>query len=180
MPRAAVTAILLLSLALGACSPVAPRTAVPPPHATATPDASRLPPGVVCDWATVVRVVDGDTIRARIDGVEEPVRYIGIDTPETVHPTLGVQPFGPEASAYNGELVSGRFLCLERDVSDRDRYGRLLRYAWLEDGTMVNELLLQAGLAVVVTFPPDVKYVEDRLLPAQRAAAEAGRGLWAE
>ena len=143
------------------------------------PDGSRLPAGVVCDWATVVRVVDGDTIRVLLDGVEERVRYIGIDTPELSHPTLGVEPFGPEASAFNEQLVGGRLLCLEGDVSDRDRFGRLLRYAWLEDGTMVNVRLLEAGLATVATFPPDVKYVESLLLPAQRAAAESARGLWA-
>lgn len=143
------------------------------------PDSSRLPQGVVCDWATVVRVVDGDTIRVLIGGLEEPVRYIGIDTPEIRHPTLGVEPFGPEAAAYHEGLVHGRFLCLERDVSDRDRYGRLLRYAWLEDGTMVNERLVEAGMARVATFPPDVRYIETRLLPAQRLATEAGRGIWA-
>lgn len=123
-------------------------------------------------------MVDGDTIRVRIDGVEERVRYIGIDTPELSHPTLGVEPFGPEAAAYNEELVDGRLLCLETDVSDRDRFGRLLRYAWLEDGTMVNELLVAAGMARVATFPPDVKYIESLFVPAQRDAAEARRGLW--
>ncbi|MCC7089801.1 MAG: thermonuclease family protein [Chloroflexi bacterium] len=142
------------------------------------PDGSRLPPGVVCEWTPVVRVVDGDTIRVLRDGAEERVRYIGVDTPELAHPTHGVEPFGPEAAAYNEELVDGRSLCLETDVSDRDRFGRLLRYAWLEDGTMVNELLVAAGMARVATFPPDVKYTESLLLPAQQAAAEAGRGLW--
>jgi micrococcal nuclease len=128
----------------------------------------------------VVRVVDGDTIRVRIDGVEERVRYIGIDTPELSHPTRGVEPFGPEASAYNEQLVRRRQVCLERDVSDRDRYGRLLRYAWLEDGRMVNEVLVEAGMARVATFPPDVKYIDERLLPAQRSAAAAGRGIWSQ
>ncbi len=139
-----------------------------------------LPAGVVCEWAPVVRVVDGDTIRVRIDGVEERVRYIGIDTPELSHPTLGVEPFGAVASSFFEQLAGGRRFCLERDVSDRDRFGRLLRYAWLEDGTMVNERLVAAGMARVVTFPPDVKYIEERLLPAQRSAAEAGRGIWGQ
>jgi micrococcal nuclease len=181
MPRTAAAVLPLVCLAIAACSSVGSIPSVQTtPAATPTPDASRLPAGVACDWATVVRVVDGDTVRVLLDGAEEPVRYIGIDTPETVHPTLGVQPFGPEATAYNRLLVQGRFLCLEADVSDRDRYGRLLRYAWLEDGSMVNARLLEAGLARVATFPPDVKYIEDRLLPAQRAAAEAGLGLWGE
>ncbi|MCZ7577309.1 MAG: thermonuclease family protein [Dehalococcoidia bacterium] len=93
-------------------------------------------------------------------------------------PRTAWSPSVPEAAAYNEELVDGRSLCLETDVSDRDRFGRLLRYAWLEDGTMVNELLVAAGMARVATFPPDVKYTESLLLPAQQAAAEAGRGLW--
>ncbi|HQW51790.1 MAG TPA: thermonuclease family protein, partial [Tepidiformaceae bacterium] len=71
-------------------------------------------------------------------------------------------------------------LCLEKDVSDRDQYRRLLRYAWLDDGRMVNEELLEAGMARVVTFPPDVKYHDARLLPAQRAASRAGLGIWSD
>ncbi len=159
----------LFTLLLAACSGRAP----------AAPGSAGLPPGVVCQWASVVRVVDGDTIRVRIAGAEERVRYIGIDTPETAGSPAGEQPFGPDAAAFNEHLVGGRRLCLERDVSERDRYGRLLRYAWLDDGTLVNERLLEAGLARVVTFPPDVKYHETRLLPAQRAAMAAGRGMWA-
>ncbi|MCL4242118.1 MAG: thermonuclease family protein [Dehalococcoidia bacterium] len=144
------------------------------------PDGSRLPAGVVCEWAPVVRVVDGDTIRVSIAGMEERVRYIGIDTPETAGSPRGEEPFGPEATDYHRKLLGDGPVCLERDVSDRDRFGRLLRYAWLEDGTMVNELLVAAGMARVVTFPPDVRYIEDRLLPAQREAARAARGLWGE
>ena len=172
MSRATDVLLLFFLLLATACS------SIDPASSDRTPDASRLPPGVVCQWAPVVRVVDGDTIRVLLDGAEEPVRYIGIDTPEPSHPTLGAEPFGPEASAFNEQLVGGGLLCLERDVSARDRYGRLLRYAWLEDGTMVNERLVEAGLARVATFPPDVRYIEARLLPAQRLAAEAGRGIW--
>jgi micrococcal nuclease len=127
----------------------------------------------------VVRVVDGDTIRVLLDGVEERVRYIGIDTPETAGSPGGEEPFGPEAADYHRQLLGDGQVCLERDVSERDRFGRLLRYAWLEDGTMLNVRLLEAGMARVVTFPPDVKYIESLFLPAQGAAAEAGRGLWA-
>ena len=121
-------------------------------------------------------VVDGDTIHVLIDGVEYRLRYIGIDTPETNHPTLGVQPFGPEASQANSELVEGKTVWLEKDVSETDRYGRLLRYVYVDD-LMVNEELLRRGLARVATFPPDVKYV-DRFLDIQRAAQEGGLGLW--
>lgn len=136
-----------------------------------------LPP---CGWSKLVRVVDGDTIVVRLAGEEETVRYIGVDTPETSHPTRGVEPFGPEATAANRALVEGRRLCLERDITIRDRYGRLLRYVWREDGTLINEALLAQGMAQVVTYPPDVKYVESRFLPAQAEARNAGLGIWAD
>ena len=120
-------------------------------------------------------VVDGDTIRVLIDGTEYRVRYIGIDTPE-IHPTHGVEPFGPEASQANSDLVEGKTVWLEKDVSETDRYGRLLRYVYVDD-LMVNEELLRRGLAKVVTFPPDVKYI-DCFLEIQRAAQEAEVGMW--
>ena len=135
-----------------------------------------LPEG--CEMARVLRVVDGDTIHIDSHGTDETVRYIGIDTPETKKPDTPGQPFGPEASALNARLVAGKTVCLERDISERDRFGRLLRYVWLKDGTLVNERLLSEGLATVTTFPPDVKYVESRYLPAQEAARAAGRGVW--
>ena len=140
------------------------------------PVTGALPDG--CEMARVTRVVDGDTIHVDRAGRDETVRYIGIDTPETKKPDTPVQPFGPEASALNTRLVSGKTVCLEADITERDRYGRLLRYVWLKDGTLVNERLLFEGLATVTTYPPDVKYVESRYLPAQEAARAARRGLW--
>lgn len=125
----------------------------------------------------VVNVVDGDTIDVLIDGSKHRVRYIGIDTPETVHPTRGVEHYGKEASTRNRELVEGITVYLEKDVSETDRFDRLLRYVWLEDGTMVNEMLVAEGYAQVSTFPPDVKYAE-QFLVAQSAAREARLGLW--
>jgi endonuclease YncB( thermonuclease family) len=126
--------------------------------------------------AQVTRVVDGDTIHVAIDGVEYRLRYIGIDTPEINDPEHGVEPFGPEATEANRELVEGKSVLLEKDVSETDKFGRLLRYVYVGD-LMVNEELLRQGLARVATFPPDVKYV-DRFLAAQRAAQDAGRGIW--
>lgn len=179
---------LLLVCLLTACSAASESTAAPaaatpkltPPPATATTEVVRIPPGINCQWATVRKVTDGDTIRVDFENgpLNQPVRYIGMDSPETVKPETPVQPFGPEASAENARLVAGKRLCLEKDVSERDRYDRLLRYAWLPDGSMVNELLVQAGLATVDTFPPDVKYVE-RFIAAQEQARAAGRGMWA-
>lgn len=126
--------------------------------------------------ATVVRVVDGDTIVVHIEGHQYTVRYIGVDTPETVKPNTPVQCFGQEASRRNRELVEGKKVRLEKDVSETDRFGRLLRYVYV-DGRMVNAVLVEEGYAQVSTFPPDVKYQEE-FLRLQREARDAGRGLW--
>lgn len=152
-----------------------PSPAPSAPSMPATPAPRSLPS---CTWARVVTVIDGDTIDVDLPGGRERVRYIGVDTPETKDPRTGVQPYGPEASAFNTQLVGGKEVCLERDITERDRYGRLLRYVWLSDGTFVNEALLLAGLAVISTYPPDVKYVDSIYLPAQQAAQAAGRGIW--
>jgi len=128
----------------------------------------------------VVDVVDGDTIKVSIDGVTYTVRYIGMDTPETVKPGTPVQWMGPEASAANRALVEGQQVVLEKDVSEVDRYGRLLRFVWLdrpEGWLLVNVELVRLGFASVFTYPPDVGYV-DLLLAAEREARDAGRGLW--
>lgn len=128
--------------------------------------------------AQVVRVVDGDTIAVEIDGNEYTVRYIGIDTPETVHPTRGVEPYGPEASELNKQLVKGETVRLEKDVSETDRFGRLLRYVYV-DGVMVNATLVAEGLAQVSTFPPDVKHT-DMFLKLQEQARNQGVGMWSD
>jgi micrococcal nuclease len=144
-----------------------PLTAEPP--ATASPTAGRTP-------AQVVRVIDGDTIAVVIDGLEYRVRYIGIDTPETVDPRLPVECFGREASQRNRELLEGKTVELEKDVSETDQYDRLLRYVWV-DGEMVNATLVREGYAVAVTYAPDVKY-QELLLELQRQARAEGQGLW--
>lgn len=140
---------------------------------TATPDAtlpSRTP-------ARVTEVVDGDTIRVEVNGEVYPVRYIGIDAPETVHPSEPVQWMGPEASEANRRLVAGQIVYLEQDVSDTDRYGRLLRYVFLADGTFVNAELVRLGYALSSTYPPDVRH-QELLRQMQREAREMARGLW--
>ena len=126
--------------------------------------------------AQVVRVIDGNTIEVEMGGRLYTVRYIGVDTPETGHPTKGAQPYGPEASERNRRLVEGRTVYLERDVSETDRSGRLLRYVYVDDA-MANAVLVQEGLAQLATYPPDVKYVDD-FLAFQRQAMDVGRGLW--
>lgn len=139
-----------------------------------------LAPTGPTEEATVVSVHDGDTIRVILDGENVPVRYIGIDAPEVGE---DAEPFGDESTAANAEFVAGETVILERDVSETDRYGRLLRYVWLADDdggwTLVNLELLRLGLARVVVFPPDVKYLDDLFRPAERGARDAGLGMWA-
>lgn len=121
----------------------------------------------------VTRVIDGDTIEIEGGG---RVRYLGIDTPETVDPHRPVGCFGKEASKKNKELVERKYVRLEKDITDKDKYGRLLRYVFVDD-KFVNLELVQGGYALLLTIPPDVKYT-DQLLTAQQEAREAKRGLW--
>jgi micrococcal nuclease len=130
----------------------------------------------------VVRVVDGDTVHVRLADRVEKVRYIGIDTPETNHPTRGEEPGGREATEVNGRLVGDRAVRLEPDVQLRDRHGRLLAYVWVRraDGgeLMVNAELVRLGYAQVMTVPPNVRHAElFRKLAIE--ARESHRGLWA-
>jgi micrococcal nuclease len=128
--------------------------------------------------ASVTRVIDGDTIEVEIEGESYKVRYIGIDTPELHHPTKPVEYYAQEAYEKNRELVEGKTVYLEKDVSETDQYERLLRYVYVGD-TFVNAYLVQQGYALVSTYPPDVKY-QERFVELQREAREAGRGLWGE
>ncbi len=124
------------------------------------------------DTATVTQVIDGDTIT--ID-TGHRVRYIGLDTPE-VYPVQ--EACGMEAWQANRKLVEGKKVRLERDVSETDKYGRLLRYVYVDD-TLVNAELVRLGLAVAKAYPPDTKY-QDTLEQLEREARQAGRGIWAK
>ncbi len=124
--------------------------------------------------AMVSRVIDGDTI---VLATGEKVRYIGMDTPELVHPKKPVECFAKEAKEANQKLVEGRAVRLEKDVSERDKYGRLLRYVFVGD-IMVNDYLVRQGFAHVSTYPPDVRY-QEQFRQAEREARENNRGLWA-
>jgi micrococcal nuclease len=126
----------------------------------------------------VVRVVDGDTIRVNLGGSEERVRYIGVDTPETVKPGTPVQCFGKAASAYNKRLLAGHSVRLVFDAERRDRYGRLLAYVYRQpDGLFVNADLVRRGYAQPLTIPPNVRHAPEFRALA-RSARHAGRGLW--
>lgn len=129
--------------------------------------------------AVVQRVVDGDTLVIKTGGVEERVRLIGIDTPESVKPGTEVECYGKEASANTEELLpEGTPVVLERDVEVRDRYERLLAYVYrASDGMFVNLEMVDQGYAQPATYPPNVAHT-DEFIAAGRDARENGRGLW--
>ena len=129
----------------------------------------------------VVRVVDGDTVRVRVDGRggTETVRYIGVDTPESVKPGTPVQCFAETASAFNRRLVAGRRARLVFGREQRDRYGRLLAYVFVTDGSraFVNAELVRGGYARTLTIAPNTQYA--RRFAALQTDARAKRlGLW--
>ena len=128
---------------------------------------------------TIVRPIDGDTVVVRIDGADEHVRLIGIDTPESVAPDRPVECFGPEAKERMAELLpAGTAVRLERDIEARDRYDRLLAYVFrADDDVLVNRLLVEEGFAESYPYPPNTAR-QDELDEAEAAAKAAGRGLW--
>src|SRR3954453_8602158 len=157
MPQLAITAVVVAVLALG---------------------GGKLVGATRSDAARVVRVVDGDTVVVRTGGHDERVRYIGVDTPESVKPGTPVQCFAKAASAANKRLVQGREVRLVHDAEGRDRYGRLLAYVYRKrDGLFVNAELVRRGYAKPMTIPPNVAHaIELRRLAA--TARRDGRGLW--
>jgi len=104
------------------------------------------------------------------------VRYIGIDSPETKHPSVDLECYGQEASIKNNELVSGKEIRLEKDVSEIDKYGRLLRYVYVGD-IFVNDYLVRQGYAQASSYPPDIKH-QEQFRKAEKEARENKRGLW--
>lgn len=177
------TSILVIVLGFGflwfgsglSTQPSAPLPSVVESSPVATSSATY---GVEGERILVIEVVDGDTIK--IEG-DVTVRLLGIDTPETKDPRKSVQCFGKEASNETKRLVEGKVVILEKDVSETDKYRRLLRYVFLplEDGRLlfVNDYLIREGFARALTYPPDVKYTE-QFLQGQQDAKESSRGLW--
>lgn len=136
------------------------------------------------EYAHVIRIVDGDTIEVQTsDSAKFTVRYIGMDTPEIHHPTKKVQCFGKEAADKNTEIVFNRDIYMVKDISETDRYGRLLRYIYVpnseatQSALFVNEYLVKEGYAHAATFPPDVAY-QDLFRQAEDDARTHRRGLW--
>jgi len=127
-------------------------------------------------FVPVISVADGDTVTVMLSSKKEKVRLIGIDAPE-----LGQKPWGAESKKYLESLISysGSKVRLEYDIDKRDKYGRILAYIWTTDGTLVNLSMVKNGLAVLYTFPPNVKYVND-LKAAQTEARNKRLGIWSE
>jgi micrococcal nuclease len=123
--------------------------------------------------AVVTHIVDGDTIDVDLAGSIYRVRYIGMDTPERG------DFFYHEATEANRQLAEGQTVTMVKDVSETDRYGRLLRYVYLPDGTFVNAELVKQGYAQIATYPPDVKY-QELFAQLQQEARNAGLGLWGD
>ena len=128
------------------------------------------------DLYLCTRVVDGDTIIVEIESKQEKVRLIGVDTPETVHPSKPVEYFGKEASEFTRKMVRGKKIRLEYDWQRRDKYGRLLAYVYLEDGTFLNAEIIKQGYGFAYTRYP-FKYL-DEFRQYEREARENNRGLW--
>jgi micrococcal nuclease len=123
----------------------------------------------------VIEVIDGDTI---IIENGEHIRYIGVDTPETVHPSKPIECFGKEASDRNKELVEGKIVFLESDVEDKDEYGRLLRYVYIPQGS-VSAILISGGYGYSYYFPPNEKHYDD-FLKLELQAKSSRVGLWSK
>lgn len=167
-----ISGLCLLWFGLNLPAPIL--TAPLPQPSIATHSATQ---GIQGDRVLVTKVVDGDTLE--IEGAT--VRFIGIDTPETVDPKRPVGCFGKEASNKTKELLSEKIVILQKDVTDKDKYGRILRYIFLplDNGQIlfVNDYLVREGFAKVLTYPPDVKF-NDQLRQAEIEAKNRKIGLW--
>jgi micrococcal nuclease len=133
------------------------------------------------DLSRVIKVIDGDTISVEISGKEETVRLIGINTPETVDPRKPVECFGKEASKKANEILTGKSVRLESDSSagETDKYNRLLRYIFLEDGTGFNKMIISEGFAYEYTYDLPYKY-QAEFKKAEQEARDLKKGLWAD
>lgn len=157
-------------------SPSPSATPAPAPKPTAKPKPRRQ----LGPLHNVLSVTDGDTIRVAYQGASEPVRFIGIDTPETRHPSRPVECFGPEASNFTARLLNGQRVHLVRDGAqgDRDPYDRLLRFVFTADGKNVNVMLVRRGYATYEDRYPIAEPYRTQLRRAQDKARQDDRGLW--
>lgn len=188
MRKAFYLLLILLVAVMSGCS--SPRPAANNPGYQAplqSQEAGQQPDGTPLIKVRVTRVVDGDTVHVSLNGADETVRLIGVDTPETVKPNSPVQPYGKESSDYTRSQLAGKTVYIEKDVQERDKYGRLLAYVWMDQpteisdrelrGKLFNARLLLDGYARIMTIPPNVKYV-DYFVGFQKEAREGNKGLW--
>jgi micrococcal nuclease len=183
-PAAAASSPSASPPASAAASPSAAPAGVEssPAETSAEPETSGVPSGA--QRARVTDVVDGDTIDVRATGAGPlavgsvvTVRLLEVDTPETKHPTVPTECFGPQASSYVRSQLSGQRVWLQSDVEDQGRYGRYLRYVWLADGTHFNQRLVSGGYAVASLYQPNDRHIA-AIRAAQSQAKAADRGLW--
>jgi len=173
--------LCLLQILLAGCDPATPTPAARPmtaPMETATKPAGTATPGWPCirasaerEEAVVTKITDGDSIEVEAGGVAFRVRYIGIDAPE-----MNGEPLGEEARAANLALAGGKTIIMIRDLSEADRYGRLLRHVFA-DGVFINRELVRIGLAHAGSYPPDISCFEDFKAAEEEARLEA-LGIW--
>lgn len=130
---------------------------------------------------SVLRIIDGDTIEVNSNGVLEKIRLIGVNTPETVDPRKKVECFGKEASRFVTDILVGTSVSLEADASqgERDRYGRLLRYVYLSDGSLLNKTIIAEGYGYEYTYNVPYRYMNE-FKDAERTAQKLEKGLWAK
>lgn len=183
-PQTSTTEVVHATTTVAPTTTAAPTTEAPAttsqPTTTASPPTTVVPSVPRGTPAEVLEVVDGDTVKVDLGGIKTSVRIIGIDTPETVHPSKPVQCFGPEASRRARELLDGQTVGVEYDGTQGrlDKYGRVLAFLWLPDGRLYTTVMLQEGLAKEYTYSSGYKHRSEHLAAEQDARAN-GRGLWA-
>ncbi len=178
--------VLLSSLGCAGVSTSSTRLPSPEPESRLAPAVSRepatttesttSPAGAELRPADVIDVISGDTILVDADGVLFRVKYIGVDAPAVNHPSRGTEPYGVAALDRNQQIVGGRTVQVETDISQSDQLGRFLRYVYV-DGEMVNTMLLREGLGRLAERAPDLSY-ETEFVNAQNEARDAKRGIW--
>lgn len=182
----AIVAYAILFISGTAISSNLPKTTpTPTPISSPLPTKSpETPTPTIIDRKLnkVLKVIDGDTVNVEIEGKSQTIRLIGIDSPETVDPRKPVQCFGKEASNIAKELLTGKNVTLEDDSTqgNTDKYDRLLRYIYLEDGTSVNKYMISEGYAHEYTYQSNPYKYQTEYIKAGQSARENKKGLWAD
>lgn len=172
--------LILIVLAMITGRNIAPTESAPPGNAPIAVKNTEEIPLPKYELFPVVRIIDGDTIVVEINGIEEKVRLIGVDTPESLDSRKKVECFGKEASLFTTNLLENTSVYLEDDSTqnDRDKYGRLLRYVFLSNGTFINETLIAEGYGHEYTYRTHYNY-RDEFKVAEETALHNRKGLWA-